>query len=115
MQYSENGRFQAIGELESLTLLAILRLGGETYGVPVRDEIEARVGKRLTRGAIYTGLARLEKKGFLESKFGPPTPERGGKRKRLYSVSPLGLEALRASTAALARMRAGLEPVLGDA
>ena len=66
----------ALGELETLILLAILRLG-ETYGVPVRDEIENRAGKRLTRGAVYTALARLEKKGYLDSTIGPPTPVRG--------------------------------------
>ena len=104
----------ALGELETLILLAILRLGGETYGVPVRDEIEQRTGKRLTRGAIYTALARLEKKAYLNSTVGPPTPTRGGKSKRFYSVSRIGMEALRASTRAVQQMRAGLEGRLVD-
>lgn len=104
----------ALGELETLILLAILRLGGETYGVPVRDEIEARTGKRLSRGAVYTALARLETKEYLDSTLAPPTPTRGGKSKRLYSVSETGIAALRASTRAVDRMRAGLEQRLVD-
>ena len=102
----------ALGELESLILLAILRLGKETYGVPVRDEIEERTGKRLTRGAVYTALSRLEKKGYLASTIGPPTPTRGGKAKRLYSVSEVGLRALRTSTRVIEQMRAGLEVLI---
>ncbi len=104
----------ALGELETVVLLAILRLGGETYGVPVRDEIERRTGRRLTRGAVYTALARLERKGHLASTVGPPTPTRGGKSKRFYTVSPAGMEALRASSRVIEQMRAGLEAVLGD-
>lgn len=104
----------ALGELETLILLAILRLGGESYGVPIRDEIEDRTGKRLTRGAVYTSLARLEKKEYLVSTVAPPTPTRGGKSKRLYSVSDVGMEALRASTRAVEQMRAGLEKRLVD-
>ena len=103
----------ALGELETLILLAILRLE-ETYGVPVRDEIEKRTGKRLTRGAIYTALARLEKKGYLDSTIGPPTPTRGGKSKRFYSLSDHGMEALRNSTRVIEQMRAGLEALFTD-
>ena len=103
----------ALGELESLILLAILRLR-ETYGVPVRDEIEKRTGKRLSRGAVYTVLARLEKKGYLDSTIGPPTPTRGGKSKRFYSVNDRGMDALRTSTRVMEQMRAGLEALFTD-
>ncbi len=103
----------ALGELETLILLAILRLR-ETYGVPVRDEIEKRTGKRLSRGAVYTALARLEKKGYLDSTIGPPTPTRGGKSKRFYSVNDRGMDALRTSTRVMEQMRAGLEALFTD-
>ncbi len=103
----------ALGELETLILLAILQLG-ETYGVPVRDEIENRTGKRLTRGAVYTALARLEKKDYLDSTIGPPTPIRGGKSKRFYSLNDRGMEALRTSTRVVEQMRAGLEALFTD-
>lgn len=103
----------ALGELETLILMAVLRLG-ETYGVPIRDEIEARTGRRLSRGAVYTALSRLERKGLLDSTVGDPTPVRGGKSKRFYSVSEAGLESLRESMRAVALMRAGLDAQLGD-
>ena len=103
----------ALGELETLILLAILRLR-ETYGVPVRAEIEKRTGKRLSRGAVYTALARLEKKGYLDSTIGPPTPTRGGKSKRFYSVNDRGMDALRTSTRVMEQMRAGLEALFTD-
>ena len=103
----------ALGELETLILLAVLRLG-ETYGVPVRNEIEKRTGKRLTRGAVYTALSRLEKKAYLDSTVGPPTPTRGGKSKRFYTVSAQGLDALRRSTRVVDQMRAGIEVLLTD-
>ncbi len=103
----------ALGELETLILLAILQLG-KTYGVPVRDEIENRTGKRLTRGAVYTALARLEKKDYLDSTIGPPTPIRGGKSNRFYSLNDRGMEALRTSTRVVEQMRAGLEALFTD-
>ncbi len=104
----------ALGELETLILLAILRLDGETYGVPIRDEIATRTGKHLTRGAVYTALSRMANKGYLESSVGPPTPARGGKSKRFYSVSESGLAALKTSARTIERMRAGLEGLLVD-
>lgn len=102
----------ALGELETLILLAILRLDGETYGVPVRAEIEARTGRTVARGAIYTALARLESKSYLTSSLGPPTPTRGGKSKRFYSLSDEGIQALQVSTRAVDKMRTGLEGIL---
>lgn len=105
----------AIGELETLILLATLRLGADAYGVSVRDEIQARTGRRLTRGAIYTALRRLEAKGFLEGELGDPTPERGGRAKRFLRVTPEGLAELRAATRELDRMREGVEHLLGEA
>ena len=105
----------AIGELEALILLATLRLGGEAYGVSIRDEIEARTGRRLTRGAIYTALRRLEAKGFVTGALGEPTPERGGRAKKFLRVTPSGMAELRASTRDLDRLRAGLEGLLADA
>jgi PadR family transcriptional regulator PadR len=105
----------AIGELESLILLAVLRLGASAYGVSIRDEIEARTGRRLTRGAIYTALRRLEAKGFLVGRLGEATPARGGRAKRFLSVTGAGLAELRSSTRDLDRMRAGLEDVISEA
>jgi DNA-binding PadR family transcriptional regulator len=94
--------------LEVLLLLSVLRLGDEAYGVAVRDELERRTGRRLSRGAVYATLRRLESKGFLVSELGEPTPERGGRAKRFLSPSTSGLEALRSSLRDLDRMREGI-------
>lgn len=104
----------ATGELENLILLAILRLGDGAYGVAIRDEIEARTGRRLTRGAIYTALRRMEAKGFVEGRLGEATAARGGRAKRFLTLRPEGLEALRESARAFDRMRHGLDPLLED-
>ena len=72
-----------IGDFEQLILLALVRLGSDAYGVTIRREIEERTGRVISPGALYTALDRLEKRGFVSSRLGDPTPERGGKRKRL--------------------------------
>lgn len=103
----------ALGELENLILLAILRLGEEAYGVSIRAEIANRTGRSLAYGTIYTALDRLASKGYVSSRTGEPTPERGGRRKRFYRLEPPGATALRHSWKALRRMSEGLEPCLG--
>ena len=105
----------AIGELETLILLAILRLRDEAYGVSIQNEIADRTGRRLTRGAIYTALARLETKGFVSGELGEATPERGGRAKRFLTLTPDGIEVLRGAMRDLDRMRAGIEELPVDA
>ena len=105
-------RREHLGEFEQIVLLAILRLGEDAYGVPIRLEIEQRTGRALTVGALYRTLDRLEAKGYVISKFSDPTPERGGRSKRFFSVRPLGLRTLRASRDALAAMWEGVEPLV---
>lgn len=102
-------RREHLGELEQIVLLAIVRLGDEAYGVPIRLEIEARTGRALTVGALYRTLDRLEEKGYVSSAFSDPTPERGGRSKRYFKVRPLGLRTLRATRAALTAMWDGVE------
>ena len=104
-----------LGGLEQMTLLTVLHLGDEAYAVTIRSALESRTGKRVSRGALYTTLRRLEDKGYLESWTGDATPERGGRPRRFYSVTPAGLEAVRASRRALMRLWRGLGPVLGTA
>jgi PadR family transcriptional regulator len=100
-----------LGELEHIVLLAVLRLGEDAYGVPIRLEIEQRTARSLTVGALYRTLDRLEAKGYVTSWFGDPTPERGGRAKRYFRARPLGIRALRASREALAAMWDGVELV----
>src|SRR6187549_1173611 len=97
-----------LGEFEHLVLLAVLRVGDEAYAVPVRAEIESRAGRTVARGALYTTLDRLEQKGLLRSRLGDPLPERGGRARRYYSVSPRGLASLRAARESIEGLSAGV-------
>ncbi|MEM7109920.1 MAG: PadR family transcriptional regulator [Bacteroidota bacterium] len=83
-----------LGEFQELVLLAILALDEEAYGVSIQQKIKAVAGRDITRGALHSALSRLEEKGFLKSAFGAATKERGGRRKRLYSVTAAGQNAL---------------------
>jgi len=102
-----------LGEFEQLVLLALLRLGDAGYGVSVRRELERRAGRAVSLGTVYTTLLRLEAKGLIASRLGEPTPERGGRRKKHYLVTPAGRRALGRAFAALRRMTRGLEPLWG--
>ena len=101
-----------VGEFEQVVMLAILRLGDEAYAVSVREEILACTGRDVSRGSIYITLDRLETKGYLKSAFGDPTPERGGRAKRYYTLRPRAVEALRESRRALVSLWKGLESTL---
>ena len=101
-----------LGEFEYAVLLAILRLDDEAYAVPVRELIEQKTGRPVARGALYTGLDRLEAKGCLKSRMGDPTEERGGKARRYYTVTAPGMKAIRATHEALASLTKGLESIL---
>jgi DNA-binding PadR family transcriptional regulator len=101
-----------LGEFEQMVLLAVLRLGSEAYGVPIRREIEGCTGRRVARGALYTALERLEDKGCLRSRFGDPRPERGGRARRYFTVTPPALAALRRARTSLVNLWQGLDRVL---
>ena len=101
-----------LGAFEHLLLLALVRLGDDTYGVPIRDELEARTGRVVSPGAIYTALDRLEQRGLVRSQLGEPTPARGGKRKRCYRLTARGSAALRDAHGAIAQMTQGIKPKL---
>ena len=101
-----------LGEFEYAVLLAVLHLDADAYAVPIRELIEQRTGRPVARGALYTGLDRLETKGCLRSSMGDATEERGGKAKRYYTVTPAGLKAIRATHEALSSMTRGLESLL---
>ena len=98
-----------LGELEQLVLLAVVRLGTNAYAVSVRNEIEARAGRAVSRGAVYVTLDRLARKGYLRSQMGKPTAARGGKAKRLFEVEGAGLAALQVSLGGLERMMEGVD------
>ena len=102
----------SLGEFEKVVLYAILQDGGESYGGGIIREIEERGGRTVSSGAIYVALRRLESKGLVESRLGDPTPERGGRAKRYFKVTPAALGLLRESQELLDRMSDGLEGVV---
>ena len=101
------------GEFELLVLLAVLRLGEDAYGVTIRDELERETSRAFSLGAVYKTLGRLEGKGHLRTRVAPPTGERGGRRRKMYQVTPAGAEAARRSLADVRRMAEGLDPEVG--
>ncbi|MDX1493017.1 MAG: helix-turn-helix transcriptional regulator [Longimicrobiales bacterium] len=103
-----------VGEFELLVLLAVLR-AEEPYANRVREELEENAQRRVTRGALYRTLDRLEGKGMIEWEVEPSsTPERGGHPMRRLHVTEEGLEAVRESHSVLMRFFEGLDPVLGS-
>jgi PadR family transcriptional regulator, regulatory protein PadR len=79
-----------LGEFEELLLLALQAMNDEPYVVHIQQYLERMTGRSVSLGAVYAGLDRLELKGFVRSAMGDATPERGGKRKRLFTVTPEG-------------------------
>lgn len=84
----------SLGEFEEIVLLTVAILHGNAYGVAIKEDIEHRLKRTVSVGAMRTALKRLEDKGFVESEFGEATAVRGGKRKRYHKVTPLGKKAL---------------------
>jgi PadR family transcriptional regulator PadR len=102
-----------LGLLEQYIMLAIQRLQPTAYGVSVQKELEERTGREYSTGAIYAVLDRLEGKGFVKSKQGEATAERGGRAKLYFSLTAPGQATLRASLNAFDRLRedTGFAPV----
>jgi PadR family transcriptional regulator, regulatory protein PadR len=96
-----------LGEVEQLVLLAVLRLDGEAYAVPIRRLIAREAGVSLLRGSIYITLDRLEQKGLVASAFSEPSGLPGGKARRLFRIRPSGITALRAARRAIDQLSKG--------
>lgn len=101
-----------LGEFEELVMLAILKIGNDAYGVPIASVIEEATGKRVSTGALYTALSRLEEKGFISSRMGEVTAARGGKAKKFYEVEATGREIIRKTQNARNALLADLTLVL---
>jgi PadR family transcriptional regulator PadR len=98
-----------LGEFEHIIVLALLRLADRAYGVTVRQEIEFRIKREVSIGAVYATLDRLEAKGYVKSHLGEPTPERGGRSKRFFHVTAKGVAAVNRTHRALQSMTEGLD------
>jgi PadR family transcriptional regulator len=98
-----------LGEFEHIVVLALLRLEDQAYGVTVRQEIQLRTNREVSIGAVYATLDRLEAKGYVKSRRGDPTPERGGRSKRFFRVTAKGVAAVNRTQRALQSMAEGLD------
>ena len=102
-----------LGEFELIVMLAVLRLGEDAYGARIWEEIETRTGRSVIIAAVYAALERLERKRYISSWVGDPTPVRGGRAKRYFLIQRRGLEAVERSRKIIASMWDGLAPTLG--
>ena len=103
---------KALGEFEALILFALVRLEDRAYGATIHKEIEDRTGRSVAIGAVYTGLARLQRNGYVTARLGEPTAARGGRRKKFYRLEPDGAVALTRSVEIHRRMIEGMEQKL---
>src|SRR5271169_5650361 len=105
---------ESLGQFEQLVLTAILTLREEAYGITIHEKVrELARPKAVSLGAIYVTLDRLEDKGLVTSRLSDPTPERGGRSKRVYQLEALGERALEESAATAKRIWQGVAAVWG--
>jgi DNA-binding PadR family transcriptional regulator len=97
-----------------MAILHLTQSHDDAFGSAIRDDIERRSGRKVSRGSIYVTLDRLEDKGYLASRLATSAQARAGQPKRLFRVTPLGVRAVKHSVSLVVRMHQGLEPVLGD-
>lgn len=83
-----------LGEFEELVLLTVAHMNGEAYGAAITLDIKERTGRTVILSAVHVALYRLEEKGLVKSEVGGATAERGGRRKRLFSITPYGINTL---------------------
>jgi PadR family transcriptional regulator len=102
------GKGDYLGEFEHLVLLALIRLDADAYGVSVRQELASRSGRDVSIGAVYATLDRLEQKGYVRSRIGESTAERGGRAKRHFTITARGTAAVERTHEVLRRMTEGL-------
>ena len=102
-----------LGEFELVVMLAVIRLGEDAYGVPISRESERQTGRPVAFGTVYATLDRLHKKGLVSSRLGDATPERGGRAKRYFEVTPTGLRTVRETKQTLLRLWQGLRQLQG--
>jgi DNA-binding PadR family transcriptional regulator len=86
-----------LGEFELVVLLAVIGLGDDAYPVAIRDAIERRTGRQAARAAVFVTLERLEDKGLVSSRYGDPTPVRGGRAKKFFRATAAGGRAVKSS------------------
>jgi len=114
--HNENMPPVSMGRLELMLLLAVARLGEDAYGLAIRRDVAERIGREYSVGAIYTTLERLQAKGLLTSRSTAPTPTRGGRSRRLFTVTTAGRRAIRDAQQMTASVWSGIaKPLPGRA
>lgn len=106
---------ESLGEFEHQVLLAVLRLGGESYSVPLVLELEERVGREVAQPAVYIALRRLEKKALLTSRLDDHAKPETGRVRRYFKLTPKGMARMKASRRAFERLWEGFEAVIESA
>ena len=102
-----------LGNFELMVLLAVIRLDDAAYGVTILRTLEAGTGREMAIGSVYAALERLQEKGLVSSRLGEPTPERGGRAKRYFRVTPDGVREARSTREALSVLWEGLPQLEG--
>lgn len=87
-------KHHSIGEFEELVLLSVAALHDEAYGVSIQESLAEKVEKNINISAVHVALKRMEDKGFVKSRFGGITEDRGGRRKKYYTITALGKRVL---------------------
>jgi len=104
---------EQVGKLELMVLLALLRVGHDAYGVPIAQEI-TETGGKVSIGSVYAALDRLERKGYVSSSVGDPSPERGGRAKKYFHVTAKGVREVQESQRVLTSLWRNLAVFKGD-
>jgi PadR family transcriptional regulator PadR len=103
-----------LGQLELMVLLAVMRPGGDAYGVLIARDIADKSGREVALASVYAALERLEQKGLLSSSLGQPTAERGGKARTYFKATAAGIREARETHATLLRLSAGVLSSKGE-
>ncbi len=104
---------ELVGKLELMVLLALLRVGHDAYGVPIAQEIHD-IGSTVSIGSVYAALDRLERKGYVTSSLGEPSPERGGRAKKYFQITAKGMREVQDSQRMLTTLWRNLSVVKGE-
>jgi len=102
-----------LSNFELMVMLAIIRIGDDSYGVSISSEIEEATGNDVLLGSVYDALARLEQKGLISSVIGESTPERGGRAKRHFRATSRGIKVVRDTRQSLVTLWKGLPQLKG--
>jgi DNA-binding PadR family transcriptional regulator len=115
IQYREEMRKgDYLGNFELMTLLALMRLGEDAYGVTIAQELEEQTDREVVVASVYATLERLQERGLVTSSLGDSTPERGGRAKRYFRITGAGMREVRDARRSLMNLWKGLPELKGE-